>query len=523
VPGGLVMARQQQKRRPTAYEEVQRGLTRFVWRFEGKKYRTDSQQDRDEAFADAQQQITEQMKGTWQDRSGRNLTLEKWIDTWKGVIDVGPKTEEKYKYYIEWHILPQFQGREIGSLTFEEIEAWEREIPKRISARGRPYAPSVAKGARSLLITILGDAVQTGKIERNPAERLKGHRGRVQAKGRRASAQSAPGSGKVLTPLQVVCIAERCALLSGQDTDFVMNVFAAWNGTRWGELIAVEGWDGKDSPLQLPETGIATYALDWQLLDLGGVLEKALPKDGSVRRLDQPPFLAALLRWAVDNRHQSCACPQDNGVPACKGEDATPANYLFLGPRSGHPRGSNYAEDFITPAAEGLHVARNGIRRPVYTTAEPWPGIPVRKGNRKHTAADLADGTWPDLAGHVKPHDYRHTHSTWLDESDVPKVLQMDRRGHALSGMDATYLHVTDDMRRKLSNYLQGLWNTAIEQRYAMAPRSAVPLLDQILIDHENSLEPKKAQAEATRSHTQAPEVLSRARRQQASRQARDR
>ena len=51
-----------------------------------------------------------------------------------------------------------------------------------------------------------------------------------------------------------------------------MNVFAAWTGVRWGELTAVEGWPGKDSPLHIPETGIATYALDWQLRELGGVV-----------------------------------------------------------------------------------------------------------------------------------------------------------------------------------------------------------------------------------------------------------
>jgi integrase len=63
--------------------------------------------------------------------------------------------------------------------------------------------------------------------------------------------------------------------------------------------------------------------------------------------------------------------------------------------------------------------------------AEPWPGIPIRKGNRKHKAAGLAAGTWPNLTGKFKPHGDRHTHSTWLDASDVHKVLGMDRRGHA--------------------------------------------------------------------------------------------
>jgi hypothetical protein len=147
--------------------------------------------------------------------------------------------------------LPEFQGRQLGDLTFEEIERWEKAIPTRTSARGRPFAKSVATQARSLLITIYRDAVHAKKIEQTPAERLQGRRGRVKVKGRAPSEAVEQASSKVLTPVQAVCLAERCALLSGRDIDFVMNVFAAWTGTRWGELMAVEGWDGKKSPLQL--------------------------------------------------------------------------------------------------------------------------------------------------------------------------------------------------------------------------------------------------------------------------------
>jgi hypothetical protein len=357
----------------------------------------------------------------------------------------------------------------------------------------------VAQGARSLLITILGDAVHAKKIRWNPAERRKGRRGRIQAKGRRGPSYAAKLVPKntVLTPLQAICLAERCALLSGRDVDFIMNVFASWMGTRWGELMAVEGWDGEESPLQLPKEGRATYALDWQLLEIGGVVSKAPPKDGSYRVLDIPPFLADLLRWAVKNRLPSCACPLlEDGRPACKGDDLnregfydpTPASYLFLGPNGGHPRRSNYADRFLTPAAEGLHPERNGTRRPVYVKSDPWPGIPVRKGNRRHKAEDLADGTWPNLVGHFHPHLDRHTHATWLEESDVKKVLQMDRRGHAMEGMDAVYLHVTDDMRHHLCDVLEGLWRTGIAERYQLVPRPAVPLLDNVLITYEKTL-----------------------------------
>jgi integrase len=404
-------------------------------------------------------QITQQLEGTWRDRSGPQTLLEDWIDTWTGMLhDVEPTTLAYYRYLVEFHILPDFQGRELGSLTFEEIEAWERAIPKRINSQGRPYAPSVAASARSLFITILGDAVHAGKITRNPAERRKGRRGRKRAKGRAPARAAQPGTANVITPLQAICLAERCALLSGRDIDFVMNIFAAWTGVRWGELLAVEGWDRDDSPLQLPEHGIATYAVDWQLREIGGIVSKSAPKDGSYRVLDLPPFLAKLMRWAVDNRQATCHCPLVNGHPACKGEDPTPANYLFLGPNGGHPRRSNYADRYLTPAAEGLYPIRKGTRRPVYVTAEPWPGIPIRQGNRKMTAADMAEGTWPNLTGKFKPHDDRHSHATWLDAANLNKVLQMDRRGHAMPGMDAVYTHVTPDMRQRLCNVLEQLW-----------------------------------------------------------------
>src|SRR6266576_7241226 len=88
-------------------------------------------------------QITEQLQGSWHERSGPRMLLEEWIDLWVSMLgDIEPTTLAKYKYFVENHILPVFQGRQLGSLTFEEIEAWDNAIPTRISARGRPYARS---------------------------------------------------------------------------------------------------------------------------------------------------------------------------------------------------------------------------------------------------------------------------------------------------------------------------------------------------------------------------------------------
>jgi integrase len=484
------------QRRPRPWAETRGFGTRYVWRFENKRYRTGFYEDPEQARADATAQISEQLQGTWQDRSGPRMLLEDWIDIWVTMLgDIEPTTVAKYKYFVEGHILPQFQGRQLGSLTFEEIEAWEAGITRQVSARGRPYAQSVAVSARSLLITILGDAVHARKIDRNPAERRRGRRGKVRASGRRMPAHLQQQTS-VLAPAQALCIAERCALLSGRDVDFVMNVFAAWTGVRWGELLAVEGGQ-PTSGLRLTSDGISTYAVDWQLRELGGVVRKAAPKDGSYRVLDLPPFLAGLMRSAVDNRLKTCSCPSINGRPACKGDDRTPAGYLFLGPKGGHPRGSNYSEDFLIPAAEGTYPLRKGVRRQVYVTAEPWPGVPIRKGSRAAKAADLADGTWPAVAQKVHPHAYRHAHATWLENAGLSKVIQMDRRGHSMPGMDRVYTHVTMEMRQRLCDVLEDLWEQALTERRGMNPRSPVPVLDRFLTGRnsqpESDLAPQSA------------------------------
>lgn len=62
-----------------------------------------------------------------------------WISKWVGLLgDIEPTTRAKYQYFIGAHILPAFGGRQLGSLTFEEIEGWDHAIPTRISARGHP-------------------------------------------------------------------------------------------------------------------------------------------------------------------------------------------------------------------------------------------------------------------------------------------------------------------------------------------------------------------------------------------------
>ncbi len=156
------------------------------------------------------------------------------------------------------------------------------------------YAHRTARDARSTLATILTDAVPR-YIQSNPAERKRG-KGR---KGLRRIAKRERAEEVWAAPLQALLIAERCAVLSGQDTDFVMNIYVAYTGSRWSEVIGL-----------LPECVHGDQvATDWKLYELNGRFYRGRPKDGSMRPADLPPFLAQLLANHLANAGGlKCTC-----------------------------------------------------------------------------------------------------------------------------------------------------------------------------------------------------------------------
>jgi hypothetical protein len=54
-----------------------------------------------------------------------------------------------------------------------------------------------------------------------------------------------------------------------------------------------------------------------------------------------------------------------------------------------------------------------------------------------------------------------------------------------MPGMDAVYTHVTPEMRQHLCNALEQLWQDALTQRLELSARSAVPLLNQVLVNRQ--------------------------------------
>ena len=158
-------------------------------------------------------------------RAGR-ITLTEWVNQWYPALDLELNTLSTYKYTIEVHILPAFGDRPLASLTPEEIAMWEKEI----AARG--YTRRTAREARSTLTTILADAIPR-HIQANPAARRHG-KGR---KGQRRIERAEKAEKTWPTALEALLFAERCSVLSGDDTDFMMIITIAYTGMRWSEAL----------------------------------------------------------------------------------------------------------------------------------------------------------------------------------------------------------------------------------------------------------------------------------------------
>ena len=328
------------------------------------------------------------------------------------------------------------------AIAAADVAAWE----KRERASG--YAEASIRTWRATLHLILADAVEGKLRDSNPASRRRG-------RGKRAGRSRHRGPEKIVTTaLGVLLIAERAALLSGRDDEFVAVVLAGFTGIRWGELVGLE------TRYVRPDS----VRVEWQLYELdSGQLHRCPPKDDSHRTIDMPEWLSRLVAdHVVRTRPKACRCHDltyvfsghrpPNG--AARRTGATLSDVARLagvspatasaasnhpevvhhatrariekaiadlgyvrggagGELAAHWRRNNFATWLFQPAATGWYPSKGQLTvRPVPVIGEPWPGIPVRGRN----AAGRADSCWLPIARGLTPHGLRHTHRTLMAE-----------------------------------------------------------------------------------------------------------
>lgn len=424
--------------------------------------------------------------GDWVDPKATKEKLGDWVERWWESIHLAETTTANYGTKLRSHILPAFGNWEVGKISPLEVSKWE------IRMRKIGYAHSTVMGARALLHTIFEDAIAEGLVGGNP---VKSQRKRGQ------DYEAAEGTAESLwaTPLQVLLIAERCAVMSGRDEDAVLVLQMAYCGMRWAESI---GMEKPDCQVRLHRR----IRVHWHIPEVSGKCFRRQTKTRAGRRdIDVPPFLAGLLeQQSAATKANFCGCTHQEH----------PNEYVYLGPKRGHHRRSNFGERIFRPAADGETPARSGRSQagmrpamPVLVDAGRYPGtrvqqlpyavagepwiMPTGRGQLRrsqldergrHVALDdMPLASWLPIVEGLTPHDLRHSHRVWLDQARIPDVARDERMGHVPKGMDGIYGHVSEQMRTEIKDLLEGLFQESLAERFKISPRSSVALIDELL------------------------------------------
>ncbi|WP_103502949.1 MULTISPECIES: LacI family DNA-binding transcriptional regulator [unclassified Streptomyces] len=444
-------------------------------------------------------------RGDWRDPALGQETFGEYANRWYAAQDLAASTMQNYRRHIEEHLLPDFEDKALAGILRTDVDAWE----KREKAL---YAASSVKTWRSTLHLIFEDVIDEGLVSSNPAARRRG-------RGKRAGRSRSRGPEKVVTDaLGILLTAERAALLSGRDDEFVAVILKGYTGMRWGEIVGLE----------TEFTRPGRIRVEWQLYELdSGEFVRCPPKDDSYRTIDATDWLSALVANHVARvKPTPCAChgktcvfrglgtARSGGHQGAKLADVarradvstgTVSNVLnhpdrVTGPtrarvekaiadlgfvRGGaaaqpaaHWRRNGFATWLFTPATSGWYPKKAPQdARPVPLLSEPQPGIPARGRG----AASRADACWLPIAKGLTPHGLRHTHRTMMEDLGTERVLMDERMGHLDGSISARYAHVTPGMRRRLMAGLTEQWQTALDARSAMYPSSPVQVLDDLL------------------------------------------
>lgn len=444
--------------------------------------------------------------GQWKDLSAGQTTVGTFANRWYAGLDLAASTMQNYRRHLEEHILPQFENEALADILPSDVDGWEKR------EREAGYAVSSVKTWRTTLHTMLEDAVVAGLIPGNPATKRRG-------KGKRAGRSRNRGPEKVIVDArQALLIAERAALLSGRDDEFVLVVTKYFTGLRWAELIGLETKFAR----------LGSIRVEHQLYELDtGELLRCPPKDDSYRDVDLPGWLSALISdHLARTAPRPCDCHgltyvftgRHDGTPRAAGRvtikevaqraavsvatvsaamnhperlaattlarvEAVIDELDFVpgagsARRAAHWRRSGFASWVFQPAATGWFPPKAPQKaRPVPVAAEPWPGAPVRGRNSQGRAT----ACWLPIARGLTPHGLRHSMKTLMAEIRTPEVLSHERLGHEMEGIAGRYSHVTDAMRKELMEELTARWLDALDARREMDPHSPVAVLEELL------------------------------------------
>ena len=200
----------------------------------------------------------------------RPISLAQWVALCAAGWGVSVVTQELYEGHLRRHVLPVLGHMSLELITRADIQDLVTGLRARMSAKS-------AEDVMKVLSRIFNNAIDDGRISRNPCLRLKWH----------AVSKKRPWA----TPGQVLQIASHIGHWGYQ----LMVITAAYTGMRFGELAALQR-----SNVDRACRWVYVDAQIGALKEVGGHPVLGPPKTAAgVRTVALPPFLAELVRLAL--------------------------------------------------------------------------------------------------------------------------------------------------------------------------------------------------------------------------------
>ncbi|GAA1128745.1 site-specific integrase [Kitasatospora arboriphila] len=317
----------------------------------------------------------------WTDPDAGSVNFADFAATWIKDRKLEESTRERYATVLRLHILPKLGGRSVGEISPPRVRAWRSGL-----LDAGVGEPSVVK-AYQMLRAILNTAVDDGLIQRNPC-RIKG-----------ADTYDVP-ERPVLTVPEVFAVAD--AIGPRWRALVLVTAFAT---LRFGELAALRR---RDVDLA---ARIVRVRRNQAELNSGKLLDKAPKSAAGFRPVAFPAEIVPAFVHHLEHF-------------AGQGPDG----HVFVGPRGGRLRRSNFRDDWVSARAKA------GITENVHF------------------------------------HDLRHTGNTLASQSGASTRELMTRMGHSTTRAALIYQHMTSERDRVLADRMGEAVRQALGEQSPPAP-----------------------------------------------------
>lgn len=413
------------KPRYTAYYWDVKGRERSAGTFANKK-------DADKAWQAAETRLAEGRVGDL--RRGR-MTFQRYVeDTWLPNHVIELTTRQGYTYSIYKHVMPEFGPMRMAEIMPEHVRAWVANL------KNNGVQPKTIRNNKVILSAIFTTALNDQVTFLHPCKGVKTPTVPVKPR-------------TIITPQQFDVVYQ--ALPDAEARLLVETEIES--GLRWGELTELRVTD-LDFRTRILTVSRAVVEVNPKFHPEGGrFLVKEYPKDKEYRRLKLSAQIARKLRDHVAAE----GLTDDDLFFAIREPQQEPKSVLRaapdpekLGLTEPNAKGRQYRHGTLSGYAAGRCRCRHckdayasyraqrrslGKDTPRASRTVDTDGHIPRDWFRNHVwkpALEVAD-----LDIHVRMHDLRHAHASWLLAGGADLQVVKERLGHATIATTEKYLH----------------------------------------------------------------------------------